>query len=159
MQRRRYSAAPRRYPAKRSVDKVVRVLALTTTANVFEETLVQDPLTYPATATGWRWEFTVFNGTTDVAQFTWVLARVQDGDTSGSINPTGNPLYQPEQEMIAFGNGLLNGTTTANGTNLMKFQGDTKSSRKLKVGDTFVFKIIANNVLSVSGAVQHFNKI
>jgi len=71
-------------------------------------------------------------------------------------------LYAPEQNVIAWGIGLSRtdaaGTTDINVND--RWTGDSKSKRKLRIGDTLVLIVdgIATETVQTFGAVQFFCK-
>jgi hypothetical protein len=119
----------------------------------------------PCTVTGFRWHLDHRNvDTTMPAQFGWALVVVKQGNTPQQLNLTGDgaPFYAAEQQVIAWGSGLLtDGSAAPPGTigaaSLVRQEGSTKTQRKLMQGDRLVLIMQvaggSTNVL-VRGGVQ-----
>ena len=116
----------------------------------------------PCTVKGVRWTG-VITGDAGTAgnthRYAWAIVLVRDGYTHNELNFTSDAesLYEPEQDVIAFGVGTSgdNGTTELEP---IKWEGQTKSMRKLKVGDKMEFLVegIAVETVSCNFIVQLF---
>ncbi len=87
----------------------------------------------------------------------WSIVIVRDGLSANSMSLTdGASLYDPEQDVLAFGAILIRDSTL----NTMSFEGNTKTMRKLKMSDKLVFLAtgIATNTFRVGGIIQLFCK-
>ena len=113
------------------------------------------------TVMGIRWDLRLrCNDATATAdgEVAWVIVIVRDGQTISTINNTAaNNLYEPEQDVVAFGWGT---TVDIDSDTRTAWVGTTKSMRKLKIGDTMVFAVLgtANNSSRIKGTIQLFCK-
>lgn len=144
---------------RRPIDKQLKVININLTAAQVNTSLIT--ATFPATVTGIRWDLSFDNatGTVDIA-VVWVLVRVKDGNQPSNLSTTaGSSLYQPEQEVIAFGTSVLQNKTGTSGPAIMHIEGSTKSMRKLMGGDQIYFCTYANITGgTLIGVVQFFDK-
>lgn len=88
----------------------------------------------------------------------WVICIIEDGvSLPSTISQTStNSVYQPEQNVLAFGCGRPN---DAIGNINVKFGGATKTQRKLKVGDKLYFSAISSAATGgLAAMVQFFLK-
>lgn len=156
--RQRTNTAPARR-AKRPIDKKLWNAALTAIVGVQQEVNIYPAATFPGTITGLRWDIMVQRTVTNAtfSAYSWAIVVVPAGTATSTLS-LGNDtsLYDPEQNVLAFGRGnswdpLQDGTM---------FSGSTKSMRKLKAGDKLVFAIIgtATHAHAVTGTVQFFYK-
>ncbi len=93
---------------------------------------------------------------TAVSKIAWAIVLVPDGDTVNTLAIADtNTLYAPEQNVLAFGVGLPQ--TTSNGS---RFEGSTKTMRKMKGGDVLMIVAVAEatNTLDLFGCIQFFCK-
>lgn len=115
--------------------------------------------TYPCTITGLRWDLDAVAITTAVDFVTWAIVVVHDGDSANTMSATdGASFYQPEQDVLAFGELLVSGNAQGNPIN--GAHGNTKTMRKLKAGDQLVFIAVGTVVsgASLGGIIQFFCK-
>ena len=93
----------------------------------------------------------------NISNFVWAIVLVRDGNTANSMTITnGSSFYKPEQNVLAFGvgpSGKDDSTPTV-------VYGNTKTMRKLLIGDTIVFLAKRQNTETTSyrGIIQLFCK-
>lgn len=144
----------------RPIDKVLPGIAMNP---LVAAQLDQDLVTAATacTATGIRWSLNVTGTVASAAlcEGGWAIVILRDGRTANTMSFTGGAnLYEPEQDVLAFGRWSVKGTTANNGPGSMHFEGDTKTMRKLKIGDKLAFIALgeATNSVEVTGTVQVF---
>jgi len=131
----------------RPIDKHLKVVNfdfVSETPGQFETSLFT--ATYPCTLLGLRWVHTTMSEESAVGgMFHWVIAVVPDGQSASTIDPTdGGDLYQPEQNVLAFG--LVRFTQRDHaGPHAFVLEGAVKTGRKLKVGDSLVFELLGSD--------------
>ena len=143
---------------KRPVDKLlINVLQDVSTTQL---STVLTTATFSCTVVGLRWQFGTRNqSTSDVSSF-WAIILVKDGETINTMATSdGSTLFNPEQNVLVWGNASYLSQTTTTGPAGFNFQGDTKTMRKLMGGDRLVF-IAISTAASVlyTGTVQFFCK-
>lgn len=115
--------------------------------------------TFPCTIVGLRWDMTFATvGGTGLGGYSWAIIILRDGVTVSQMAHTdGSTLYAPEQDVMAFGRGF--NTALALGM-LSKYQGSTKTMRKLMGGDKlqFIIKGTDTDTVTVQGCIQFFCK-
>lgn len=145
------------FVAKRPIDKELIAINRDITTAQVETTLTS--ATFPCTVTGLRWSIGVINTYAGNNPLYWAIVLVKDGNAaSGIATSNGSSLYQPEQNVLAFGVCELDNPADG-GVSAYQFEGSTKSMRKLMGGDQLLF--IANagaNGYSIRGAIQFFCK-
>ncbi len=144
----------------RSIDKkVVTVLKPAQDGTQSSTTLVT--ATFPCTIVGLRWDLTFASGAgTGNASFGWAIVLNKDGLTEDTLATSDRATYyNPEENLIVYGRGTncpfdKGGSTT-------RYDGSTKSMRKLQGGDKLMFITIgeATNTTEVQGAIQFFCKV
>ncbi len=144
--------------AKRPVDKIL-INVLHNNIDATQVTTVLVTATFPCTVTGLRWDLTLqqFAGVA-FGTYAWVIAIVRDGLTIPTLAISdGSTLYKPEQDVLAFGHGM--GALAALGM-LSKYNGSTKTMRKMMGGDRIIFILVgeATNTASCEGCIQFFCK-
>ncbi len=144
---------------KRPIDKqIINVGFGAVTAT--QETVTLSTVAFPCTLTGVRTDITTRqNAGTTPGTYGWVLVVVPDGTTISQIAFTnGSSVYQPEQNVLMWGRGVGNRASEDNPHTI--YRDVTKTMRKLKVGDKFVFAVKgeATNTSDFDGAVQFFCK-
>ncbi len=115
---------------------------------------------FPATIVGLRWSLScIQDAGTALSQLTWAIVVLPDGNTTANnMSATnGSSMYQPEQQVLAFGNASGTGADLGGPT---QFDGTTKTMRKLRSGDRIAFIALAEatNTYKVFGTVQFFSK-
>lgn len=146
--------------AKRPIDKKFANLELAAQGNVQGNLDVTAAMSYPGTVTGLRWNLNVQRvaGAAALGTFKWAIVVVPQNTNQSALNlGTGASLYDPEQNVLAFGTGCSNQV----GDDPVVFIGDTSTMRKLKAGDRIGFCIQGNSAVSthaVSGTVMLFIK-
>ncbi len=116
--------------------------------------------TFPATVTGLRWSFCLSAGPSATATgcLYWMIIILRDEDLVNIIGGgDGNPTYQPEQNVLAFGMATVHSTPAA--TAQFIIDGKSKTSRKMKSGDKVIFIMrtgSTNSHADLSGMVQMF---
>ena len=127
---------------KRPVDKIIITVNQTHAAAGQKITAVATALT-PCTVTGFRWHIDHRNvDTTMPCQVGWALVVVKEGNTPPQLNLTGDgaQFYQPEQQVIAWGTGVLTDGSAAppgpiGSASVVRHEGATKTQRKMMQGD------------------------
>ena len=114
-------------------------------------------VTFPCTVTGLRWSLSFTqDGGTSHAFFYWAIVVHYDGTTVDTISTTdGASFYQPEKNVLVFGVGVIDNNTISE-----RFEGTTKTMRKMQAGDklAFIMKGSATNTTRCDGCVQYFCK-
>ncbi len=146
----------RRGLGKRPIDKaIITVIKAGTNATQVETVLAT--ITFPCTVTGLRWGLTFTQDAgTATAFFYWAIVIVRDRVTVSQISTSdAATFYAPEQNCLVWGSG-----TIENNINKPRYEGSTKTMRKLLVGDTiqFLHKGSATNTTRVDGVIQFFCK-
>lgn len=149
--------------SSRPIDKVLPGVDLT---DIVAAQQSQDLVTASTacTATGIRWSLNACARTTadaGNAKGAWAIIILRDGDTAQTMSLTGGSnLYEPEQDVLAFGRWQvqLKGDATGTGPTCKFFEGETKTMRKLKIGDKLTLIAIgeAGNEVDLTGTVQVF---
>ncbi len=145
-----------RVGGRRPIDKKI-IVVNKDGVDATQVTTVLVTATFPCTIVGLRWNFSFIQGAgTGNCSFRWVIVLLKDGETIGTTSITdGADLYTPEQNVMTWGVGLID-----NNIEHQRFDGDTKSMRKLMGGDRLVWILtgVATNTVSCRGAVQFFCK-
>lgn len=159
--RQRTSTASNPRRAKRPIDKKLTNVVINNLVAAKQDVDLYASATFPGTITGLRWSLTAVRsgGTANTyGAFKWAIVVVPAGTTISTISmASAGSMYDPEQMVLAFGCG----TTWANtGTDMLVYEGSTKSMRKLKAGDKLVFTCFgtATERHEISGTVQFFYK-
>jgi len=148
--------------AKRPIDKKLTNVSLTNIVAAKQEVDLYAAATFPGTITGVRWSLTVRKtGGTAVTKgnMAWSIVIVPAGTTTSTMTlANAGSLYDPEQNVIAFGRFSLWDSATNN--DAMQFEGSTKAMRKLKAGDKLVLNTFgtATERCDIDGTVQFFYK-
>ncbi len=157
--RRVESAAPVRR-GSRPIDKELKVISQTATNSVVATTLKST--TFPCTVVGLRWSFTqqiaIVSGDADLW---WAIIVVRDGRAASTPSTSdGADFYTPEQDVLAFGHGVVRESDISQGPGTRGFEGVTKTMRKLMGGDLLQFITISSTAIScnVNGVIQFFCK-
>ncbi len=142
---------------KRPIDKnLVFVAKSAVDATQVSTTLIT--ATFPCTITGLRWQIATDRAAgTGAASFYWAIILVKDGNSANAIAISdGATFYEPEQNVLAFGLGVLEDE----GPDSMLAVGSTKTMRKLMGGDTIVFIVrgVATNTTNLDAIIQFFCK-
>ncbi len=119
--------------------------------------------TFPATMVGLRWSLSATQslGTTAVTQIQWAIVVSRDGNTPNTMSTgDGNGLYSPEADVLAFGCACMKTHTAASTPQVVTWNSDTKTMRKLKTGDRLdiIYISEATNVWALFGCIQFFVK-
>ncbi len=154
----RQFVAVRTTGSKRPVDKLL-VNIVHAGVNATQVATVLTTATFPCTIVGLRWDMTVAAAAgSGFSSFSWAIIILRDGVTVSQMSiGDGATLYAPEQDVMAFGRGLVTSQTLGM---LSKYQGATKTMRKLMGGDKlqFIFKGEATTTSTVEGVIQFFCK-
>ena len=106
---------------------------------------------------GLRWDISVIQEAGTANCFgSWAIVREAQGQLIDALAVTdGSSLYDPEQNVLAFGNWLID-----NNTNHEKWFGGTKAMRKLAVGDRLIFIAVGTgtNTSQLRAQIQFFCK-
>jgi len=101
-------------------------------------------------------EFDIDNAAANNGAIAWAIVLVKDGNSAGTLTISdGSTLYNPEQNCIAWGVGYAVPQQEA-----LRFEGQTKSMRKLMGGDRIILIRKCNVVddIDAYGCVQFFSK-
>ena len=144
--------------AARPVDKLLKTVQLSVIATQVSTQLLD--ITFPATVAGLRWSLS-YNHilTTSDANLLWAIVVVRDGETVNSMSASdGANFYTPEQNVLAFG--ALRPTRTDAGQATYTWEGNTKTMRKLAVGDELHLIVDGSSAAQGTflGVVQFFTK-
>lgn len=141
------------------VDKKLKAISKVTMGTTQVVTVLLTA-TFPCTITGLRWNLSFINVlTTGNVTYRWCIVRVKDGVTVSTTSLTdAGDFYTPEQEVLAFGVGLLADTDGTTGPRIHTIEGSTKSMRKLMGGDTLQFLATSDTAaaISIKGIIQFF---
>ena len=126
-------------------------------------------VTYPCTIVGLRWDMIIQQvatvGTMNHIPGAWAIVLQREGltlDTLGLAN--GTTLYNPEQQVLAFGSASLYLTQVAGDVvknDKIHHSGATKTMRKMQGGDKLVLVCrsnVSDTPLNIGGAIQFFCK-
>ena len=154
MKRQAFASVPRT-KVHRPIDKrIVTVLKATLAATQATTTIVT--VVNACTIVGLRVNGNVLQDAgSGISTVMWALVIVRDGTTISTLVTTdGGQLYQPEQNVLAFGHG------SCNTTNFYRIDAAPKTQRKMMNGDTLVFVAVAEvtNTVELRAAVQVFCK-
>ncbi len=152
--------------ASRPIDKVLPNVNIVSLVNVQQVTDLVTAAT-ACTATGIRWDLDIIStdandvGTSSGA---WAIIILRDSRTAQTMSLTsGSNLYEPEQDVLTFGRWHIQskGDATGTGPTVKSFTGETKTMRKLKIGDKLTLIALAGAAIvenTLSGTVQIFCK-
>ena len=145
--------------AKRPIDKILKSFKHTgLTSNQQVETALLSPAS-PCTVMGIRWSMIVrsqMQGTSPNVLY-WAIAIVHDGEVFKLLNTSDQAsFYQPEQNVLAFGVVAVD----ENSPTTVSWEGNTKTMRKLRIGDEIVAGFIGDTSedMTTQGVVQLFCK-
>ncbi len=141
-----------------TLDKKLVFVSKTTVST--QENTVLVTATFPCTIVGLRWSLAAIKdaGST-IANCTWVIQIVKEGATIPTLAVTdAADVVNPEENVLVFGFTKLTGAI--NILNAKRFEGHTKSMRKLQVADRLVFSVLgtATETFQFGGVVQFFCK-
>ncbi len=143
---------------KRPIDKGLIVVNKSVGAATQANTLLVGA-TFPCTVTGLRWSLGLLNGATSATRVDWAIVIVRDGLSASTMSQTdAASLYQPEQDVMAFGSTRLADLDAGTGPAGFQMEGSTKSMRKLMGGDALVFIVLSETAMNVDGVIQVFCK-
>lgn len=143
---------------KRPIDKkLVNVVQTVSNAQQITSLITS---TFPGTITGIRWSI-LFVGGASLNSGAWAIVRSKDGVAPSTMTLALGTLYQPEQEVIAFGRWGVEAITNSCGPAIMLIEGSTKSMRKLMGGDQIYFICTGGTASAgtvVNATIQFFDK-
>ncbi len=142
---------------KRPIDKGLINISQSLSTTQVQTVLITS--TFPCTITGLRWILTSLNDNAIPNLVRWAIVIVRDGLSASTLTSAdGTTLYAPEQDVMAFGVMQMGGT--GNNTGLVQHdEGNTKSMRKLMLGDKILFITkSATSTGDIDGCVQLFCK-
>lgn len=148
---------------KRPIDKNLVNVNIAALANT-QQNISLITATFPSTITGVRWSICLQSNVGQVAnQGGWALIRVKDGVAPNTMSFTnGATFLEPEQEVIAFGRWAVqaDAVATSTGPSIHRFEGSTKSMRKLMGGDQIYFCVNGATAGTVNtiATIQFFAK-
>ena len=143
---------------KRPVDKLL--ININQNVDTTQLSTVLTTATFPCTIVGLRWEFACRNsGASDLSTY-WAIILLKDGETINTMATSdGSTLYNPEQNVMVWGNGSLLAQNTTTGPAGWGWKGDTKTMRKLMGGDKLVWIGLSNAASAIyTGTIQFFCK-
>lgn len=135
---------------KRPIDKGLVCINQSLSSTQQSTDLVQ--ATFPCTATGIRWDGDFASDATSAVFGYWAIVIVRDGNAASTLSDTdGASLYEPEQDVLAYGHFHCADFDSGAGSIQSHISGNTKSMRKLMGGDKLVF------IQKSSAAVGNFH--
>ena len=144
--------------ARRPIDKRLIYVAQTV-SNTQDSTQLLAP-TFPCTVMGIRWAVSAIGGAATSTVLSYAIVVSRDGDSPNTLGSSdAGDFYTPEQDVLAFGTMLMADSDLS--VNLAQNdKGETKSMRKLRVGDTVHMIAKCADAVSVTfkGVVQLFCK-
>ena len=142
----------------RPIDKSIRVIVQNLFTTQQATTLIT--AVFPCTLMGLRWVLDATFSTASNQEFFWAIVLVRDGNTVNTILlADGNTLYEPEQNVLAWGHGSPRDADVGGGPVAQHIEGKSQTMRKLMVGDAVVLIQLSAAVAgSLQGAVQFFCK-
>jgi len=158
--RRRTGSVVVQRTAKRPIDKCLVAVSQTCSTTQVESSL--GIATFPATLVGLRWSLSWASAGSTANPITrWALVIVRDGLAANTIATSdGADFYTPEGDVLAFGVVQLTESDVTAGPQTLNIEGQSKSMRKMKNGDQFVFITLCSLVsgMTVNGVIQFFTK-
>nr|UOF78630.1 hypothetical protein [Cressdnaviricota sp.] len=149
------TAAASRAP-KRPISKELVAISKTGTAAT-QATTTLYTATFPVTVVGMRWALSfIQDAGTGACNVWWAIVVVRDGITVSTVAISdAAAFFEPEQDVLAFGNALIDNNTTP-----PRDMGASKTMRKLQTGDRLVFidRGVATDTHATTGIVQFFVK-
>lgn len=147
---------------KRPIDKSIVFFNHANAADATQnQTPIAGPATFPCTITGLRWNIDVETDSLTEVFMIWAIVILREGVAADTISFSGGAsIYQPEQNVLAWGYCNLPPTTSSGGPEVRHFEGTTKTMRKLMMGDQIVVitKPSAVHTGNVGGVIQSFCK-
>lgn len=144
----------------RPIDKELKYVNQTCTNSQTSSTL--KTTTFPCTVVGLRWSLSfVTNLTTGSPTINWALVVVRDGLSASTLAISdAADFYTPEQQCLAFGVAHLADIDGTTGPRIQRFEGSTKTMRKLKQGDVMQLICLGDTASTgtLKGVVQFFCK-
>ena len=167
MSKRRRTGVGFRVAATRPIDKSLIFVAKTAVASTQQETALITATT-ACTVVGLRWSI-MFEGDagteTNPHDYVWGIILVLDGDSvNNAAQADAGAFFEPEQNLLVFGVGSsrmdASGSTSQVAEQNNRWDGHTKTMRKLRIGDRLLFfvKGIATETVRCRGVVQLFCK-
>jgi len=143
---------------KRPIDKSLINVTKTLVADVQAATVLTTA-TFPCTVTGLRWVGSIAADTVTGSVVYWAIILVKDGNSANTMSRSdASTLYEPEQNVLAFGNAVVRDSDAGTGQSVRSIEGTTKSMRKLMGGDQIQFICISSAGSQVTMSVQFFCK-
>lgn len=148
----------RAFKANRPTDKSLVGVLLTPDAMKKQENATLITATFPCTAQGLRWDFTVTNGHAGAEIGEWAIILLKESEAVGNIGIANQmDFYAPEQNVLAFG--AISVGPNSGQDAIRHISGSTKTMRKLMAGDRLMFQCKTNtDSLTYRGIVQFFCK-
>ncbi len=144
---------------RNNLNKRLFVVNEEVSAGTFHKTILRG--SYPCTATGLRWDLSIQGpGANDQdSNFAWAVVITRDGNETGQISfTTENNMYEPEQDVLAYGCCRL-ANASKPGPQTLHFNGSTKSMRKIQSADQLKFVYASSDDIGhIYGTVQVFCK-
>lgn len=143
---------------KRQTDKIIGNLSLgvphTTVVGGNAIQVLHGPVTFPCTYTGLRIKGQMYDNISGGGSPTGYVMGVviqRQGTALSTINIATGPLYQPEQDLLAWQCGSCEATTNELAMDHIDMRG---SSRRLQPGDQIVLVVRVNNQGATGGNLQ-----
>ncbi len=141
---------------RRPIDKFLVNVSKVGVDGTQVQTIIRTATT-ACTVTGLRWDLaTSQQAATGAAKGRWAIVIVRDGLSAQTMAISdASSLYDPEQDVMAFGSWTID-----NNVESFHWVGDTKTMRKLRIGDAIIFIAVgvATNTSNVEGVIQMFCK-
>lgn len=143
---------------KRPIDK--SLINVAHDLNTTQQSTVLTTATFPCTITGIRWALSLLGDASGPTTVRWAIVLVKDGNSANTMaSSDGSTLYEPEQNVLAFGVKQLQDLDQGAGPGAISWEGSTKTMRKLMGGDQLVLiTIVSTTRGDLSGVVQFFCK-
>lgn len=148
---------------KRPIDKrIIFFDHSSTAASAQLQTAIIPSATFPCTATGIRWEVIIDSADAlNAPDILWAIVILREGVAADTLTFSGAAaIYTPEQNVLAWGYSRAISNASSAGPELQRWDGTTKTMRKLMAGDQIVMISKPNATWTgvVRGVVQIFCK-
>ena len=148
----------RRATAKRPIDKAITTIDRVITNTTTSGDLLQ--IVNAGTVTGLRWTWTFRSVTQATApQILWAIVYVRDGEIASSLDLSNlASMYDPEQNVLAFGSMLLEPNSSTSAPTVVHVEGTSKAMRKMIDRDRLQLVSVSDalNATQMFGVVQYF---
>ena len=117
--------------------------------------------TFPCTFLGLRWSLSFKAAVAESPIVYWAIVHIREGYTASTMVLTdGAVFYAPEQNVLAYGVAHVMDSDAGTGPAIERFDGNTKTMRKLMVGDRVELINVSSTgtAIELRGVVQFFCK-